>query len=73
MQEQTDAKPFGLWLIAQAGKDGMVGQLGTAAVADRRFPKHGTPDDVRRHLAAMQADGDTHAALDDAEIDWLAY
>ncbi|WP_375380209.1 hypothetical protein [uncultured Sphingomonas sp.] len=51
----------------------MVGQLSTGAAADRRFPKHGGPDDVRAHLTRMQADGDMFAAVDDAETDWLCY
>jgi hypothetical protein len=63
--------PFGTWLIAQKDKGGLIGQLATGAAADRRFPKHGDIGQVRAHLSAMQADGDMHAAIDDAELDYL--
>jgi hypothetical protein len=42
-----------------------------AARKDTRFPKNGSPDDVRKHLNAMQAEGDMFEAVDDAETDWL--
>lgn len=63
--------PFGAWLIAQKDKGGLIGQLAAGAAADRRFPKHGDIEAVRKHLSAMQADGDMHAAIDDAELDYL--
>ena len=66
-------QPFGAWLIGQKNKGGLIGQLAAGAAADRRFPKHGGPDDVRGHLSAMQADGDMFAAVDDAETDWMCY
>lgn len=63
--------PFGTWLLAQKDKGGLIGQLATGAAADRRFPKRGNIGQVRAHLTAMQADGDMHAAIDDAELDYL--
>jgi hypothetical protein len=65
--------PFGAWLLRQRDKGGLIGQLAAGAAADRRFPKDGDPGVVRQHLSTMQADGDMFAALDDAEISWLAY
>ncbi|MHA0333677.1 hypothetical protein [Sphingomonas aquatilis] len=64
---------FGAWLCAQKDRDGLVGQLIAGIKADRRFPRDGSPEDVRKHLSAMQADGDLFEAIDEAEIDWLAY
>lgn len=63
-------QPFGAWLVAQDKRDGIVGELARAAKADRRFPKEGTPEQVHAHLQAAQADGNTWAALEDAEMDW---
>ncbi len=74
MDRYHPEKPaFGAWLIGQKDKGGLIGQLAAGAAGDRRFPKQGGPDDVRKHLVALQADGDMHSALDDAEVDWLAY
>lgn len=64
---------FGAWLIGMKNSSGLIGQLAAGAAADRRFPKNGGPEEVRKHLSAMQADGDMFAAIDDAEIDWMAY
>lgn len=64
---------FGAWLLQQKERGGLIGQLATGAAADRAFPKHGNPEDVRARLRAMQADGDMFEALDDAELDWSAY
>ncbi|WP_017979834.1 hypothetical protein [Sphingomonas melonis] len=73
MERDTDAKPaFGAWLIGQSDRTGLVGSLVAGAKADRRFPRQGDPEAVRRHLSAMQADGDLFEAVDEAEIDWLA-
>ena len=69
-----EARPaFGSWLLAQKDRDGLLGELIAGARLDRRFPKNGDPDMVRRHLSAMQAEGDMFAAVDDAEMDWLSY
>ena len=64
--------PFGAWLLKQKARTGFVGQLATAAAADRAFPKAATPDEVRKRLNAMGADGEMFEAVDDAELDWLA-
>lgn len=63
--------PFGQWLLTQKDKPGLIGQLATGAVADRKFPRAGDPEAVRKHLSVMQAEGDMFAAVDDAETDWL--
>ncbi|TCP87569.1 YozE SAM-like protein [Sphingomonas sp. PP-CE-1A-559] len=63
---------FGQWLMAQKDRSELVGQLAAGAVVDRRFPRTGDPDAVRKHLSAMQAEGDMFAAVDDAESDWLS-
>ena len=80
MQTQLDdpmtnqhGETFGGWLGVQKDRDGLVGQLVAGAKADRRFPRDGSPDDVRKHLSAMQADGDLFEAVDEAKTDWLAY
>lgn len=65
--------PFGAWLIQQQDRGGLLGDLAKGAAADRRFPKHGDAEAVRKHLSAMQAEGDMFAAMDDAELDWAAY
>lgn len=69
----TDREPFGAWIVAQVDRHGLIGDLVKAAKADRNFPREGSPDDVRKHLSLMQADGDMFDAVDDAETDWLCY
>ncbi|MBI0474423.1 hypothetical protein D9601_03465 [Sphingomonas sp. MA1305] len=64
---------FGAWLLQQVDREGPVGELVAAAKADRRFPRAGGPDDVRKHLNDMQASGEMFEAVDDAEIDWCCY
>jgi hypothetical protein len=71
-QAVDDREPFGRWLIAQRGRGDWVDTLADAARKDPRFPKNGSPDDVRKHLNAMQAEGDMFEAVDDAELDWLS-
>jgi hypothetical protein len=66
-------EPFGRWLIAQRDRGDWVDGLALAARADRAFPKEGDPETVRAYLRGQQADGDVFAAVDDAEVDWLAY
>ena len=74
MAETNDqGTPFGEWLIGQTHRDGPLGDLASAAKADPKFPRRGSPDDIRKRLNEMQADGDMHAAVDDAESDWLSY
>lgn len=64
---------FAAWLLAQTGRADPIGLLARAAVGDCRFPKHGDVDEVSRRLNEVGADGDVHQALEDAELDYLAY
>ncbi|MEH3107170.1 MAG: hypothetical protein PGN09_07770 [Sphingomonas fennica] len=64
---------FGAWLLAQKGREGLIGQLVDAAKADRGFPRDGDPEAVRKRLRNNYAEGDLFDAIDDAETDWLAY
>jgi len=66
-------EPFGAWLLKQKDRKGWVGDLAKAALRDPAFPKRGDPDDVRKRLRDLHADGDTFEALDDAELDWASY
>ena len=71
-QTNNEGETFGEWLLAQKDREGAIADLVTAAKADRAFPRRGNPDDVRKRLNEMQADGDMHAVVDDAETDWLS-
>lgn len=72
--DDDESRPsFGEWLLAQKDRKGWIGDLGKAAKADRDFPKRGSPDDVRKRLQQMGADGDVFEALDDAEMDWASF
>lgn len=64
---------FGRWVLEQSDRGGFIGELATAAKADRQFPKDGDPEAVRKRLSSLGADPDMHEALDDAELDWKAY
>jgi hypothetical protein len=70
VQTNSEGESFGAWLLAQRDREGLVGQLVEGARADRKFPRNGSPEDVRKHLSAMQADGDLFEAVDEAETDW---
>lgn len=63
---------FGTWLIAQAGRDEWIGSLAAMAAGDPAFPRGGSAEDVRLHLAEMLAAGDAFEQLDDAEREWAA-
>lgn len=63
---------FGQWLLMQKDRTDLVGQLAAGAAVDRQFPRSGDPEAIRKHLSAMQAEGDMFAAVDDAESDWLS-
>jgi hypothetical protein len=67
-----DGETFSSWLLAQQGRSGLVALLIDGAKADRKFPRYGTPEEVRKHLSVMQADGDLFEAVDEAESNWLA-
>lgn len=62
---------FGVWLLRQKDRSGWVGDLAQAAKADPKFPKTGSPEDVRARLRELMADGDMFEAVDDAENGWL--
>lgn len=64
-------EPFGTWLLAQKNRGDWIDALVLAARSDRSFPKTGSPDDVRKRLTEMQAEGDMFERLDDAERLWL--
>jgi hypothetical protein len=64
---------FGRWLVMQAGRGGLVGELAKCAMADHGFPKDGDPEAVRQRLRVGQAEGDMFEAVDEAELDWLSY
>lgn len=63
--------PFGTWLLAQAQKDGWIGDLAKAAKADRAFPRGGDADAVRQRLSLAGAEADMVEAVDAAELAWL--
>ncbi len=62
--------PFAEWLLQQRNRTGWVGDLVASAKADPKFPKRGSPDDVRARLREVMAEGDMFEAVDDAEADW---
>ena len=72
-QTNDQGETFGEWLLTQKDREGAIADLIAAAKADRAFPRRGSPDDVRKRLNEMQADGDMHAVVDDAETDWMGY
>jgi hypothetical protein len=63
--------------VASIKKPGRIFAAGIICIPNcsgRGRPRaNGSPDDVRGHLSAMQAEGDMFEALDDAEMDWLTY
>jgi hypothetical protein len=68
--EPDEREPFGRWLLAQTDRGDWIDELAAAARGDRRFPRNGNPDDVRKHLNAMGAEGDMFERVDDAEAAW---
>ncbi|WEK00635.1 MAG: YozE family protein [Candidatus Sphingomonas phytovorans] len=70
---EKKAQPLGRWLLGQAGRDDAIGDLARAAKADRGFPKDGDYEAISRRLNQLQADGDTHEALEQADIEAVAY
>lgn len=65
-------QPFGAWLVAQAGRKGWIADLAKWAKSDPRAASAIDPDDVRKRLTEIYAEGDAFEALDDAELDWAA-
>lgn len=71
---EPSARPaFGRWLLAQKKRDDAIGELAKAAHLDPKFPIDGAVQDVAGRLNKLEADPDMHCALDDAELEWLAY
>lgn len=70
---ETQAEAFGRWLLKQRDRGDWIDGVAEAARADRQFPRDGDPEAVRKRLREMSADGDAFAAIDDAELHWLAY
>lgn len=68
----TKVEPFGTWLLQQRDRGDWIDDLALAARADRAFPRSGTPDEVRKRLADMGAEGDMFERVDDAERHWLS-
>ena len=62
--------PFGEWLLSQAKRPGLIGELAKAAKLDRSFLKAGTADAIRARFSAVGADGDAFEALEDAEREY---
>ncbi|WP_242526123.1 hypothetical protein [Novosphingobium sp. KA1] len=71
VESPAERGPFGRWLVRQPGT-GLLGRLVKAAKADPQFPLEGAPEAVRARLRECGADGDMFAALDEAELDWVA-
>ena len=68
---QRAAKPnFGRWLLQQVKRDDDIGALAKCAHRDPCFPVDGDVQAVSRRLNAIQADGEMHVALEEAELDW---
>ena len=65
-------QPFGRWLLAQIGQDGVIGDLARAAKADSKFPRDGDFGAISGRLNELQAEGEMHVALEDAEAAWLS-
>jgi hypothetical protein len=65
-------QPFGRWLIGQVEREGAVGELARAAKADSKFPRDGDFEAISRRLNELQAEGEMHVALEDAELAWLS-
>ena len=71
--ERPGTKSLGRWLLAQQARTDAIGDLAKAARGDRGFPVDGDFKAISARLNELGADGDMHQALDDAEIDWVAY
>ena len=74
MDRHGEERPaFGGGLISQRDRGDWIDMLAAAARADPLFPKTGDVEAVRERLEKRGADGDAFAALEHAELDWLAY
>jgi hypothetical protein len=73
MQTVISREPFGLWLLAQRGRKGWIGDLADMPRRDPAFPKRGSPEEVRDRMEKCGAEPDMLEAVDDAELDYLAH
>lgn len=64
---------LGRWLLAQRHRTDAIGELAEGARRDPRFPADGDYAAISKRLNELGADGDVHAALEDAELDWAAH
>lgn len=69
--DAPERQPFGAWLVAQKKRSGWIADLAKWAASDFRAQAAVTPDDVRKRLTEVYAEGDAFEALDDAELEWL--
>ena len=58
--------------MGEKDRGGFIGQLATAAAADRSFPRDGTVEAARKWLQGARASGDDWEALEDAETAWMS-
>lgn len=65
--------PLGRWLLNQQSRSDQIGELARAAKRDPGFPAEGDYTAISKRLNEVQADGEMHGALDDAELDWAAW
>jgi hypothetical protein len=65
--------PLGRWLLGQTGREDAIGQLAQAAKADRQFPRDGDEQAISHRLNELQADGEMHAALEDAALEAVMF
>jgi len=65
-------QPFGRWLISQVSREDAIGALARSAKADSKFPKDGGFEAISGRLNELQAEGEMHVALEDAEAAWLS-
>ncbi len=72
LSHASDGAPatFGRWLLRQADRGDAIGDLAKCAASDPGFPRDGSADAVSCRLNTVGADGDLHAALEDAELAW---
>lgn len=65
--------PLGRWLLEQKDRADPIGALAQAAAQDAGFPREGDFKAISARLNAIQADGEMHDALEEAEIDWARH
>lgn len=61
---------LGRWLLDQTGREDAIGDLARAAKGDTKFPRDGDLEAISHRLNELQAEGEMHIALEDAELAW---